>query len=285
MVEAGPVRIGMVNFINTAALYEVWKESVRRDDWRVVEAAPAELNRMLRRGELDLGFVSSFEYAESPDRYRLLSGLSISATGPVGSVFLFSHLPPGELEGQGLVLSGQSKTSNGLIKVILEDFYQVRPCYRPPGAGDDACPARLAIGDQALRLRRAGGFPHVLDLGEVWQRQTGLPFVFAVWAAREDFCRERPGQLAAMHRELVRCARQGRERLPEISRMVAPRVPMPESDCLEYLQGIALDLGPERIAGLELFYRHLIRRGEASPQALPIKIEPLASDLQPVPAG
>lgn len=37
----------------------------------------------------------------------------------------------------------------------------------------------LLIGDEALKRRNE--FPHILDLGEVWNRVTGLPFVFAVW--------------------------------------------------------------------------------------------------------
>jgi chorismate dehydratase len=37
----------------------------------------------------------------------------------------------------------------------------------------------VIIGDDALRLRTR--FDYVLDLGEAWQRWTGLPFVFAAW--------------------------------------------------------------------------------------------------------
>ena len=52
--------------------------------------------------------------------------------------------------------------------------------------------AALLIGDIALAramLRRAvagRGQPYVFDLATEWQAWTGLPFVFAVWAARAD---------------------------------------------------------------------------------------------------
>ena len=65
---------------------------------------------------------------------------------------------------------------------------------------------------------------------------------------------------------------RGRECLPTISRRVAPQVPMEALACFSYLQGIELDLNPDKIQGLALFYEYLIRRGEASPQALPLKI-------------
>ncbi|MDP2105990.1 MAG: menaquinone biosynthesis protein [Desulfobulbaceae bacterium] len=268
------VRIGMVNFINTAALYEVWKESVHNPAWQVVEAAPADLNRMLANDELDLGLVSSHEYAEHPEKYQILPDLSISATGAVGSVFLFSRRMPERLDGARVCLSAQSKTSNGLIKIILEDFYGVCPIYYQ-GESDlalDDFQAVLAIGDQALRLKYDGGFPYVLDLGDVWRRKTKLPFVFAVWAISEKFVARRTPCLLAIHQELKRCVYEGRRRLDEISKRVAPRIPMASQDCLRYLQGIELDLCPDKLDGLKVFYENLIRRGEALPQALPIKI-------------
>ncbi|MBW2329001.1 MAG: ABC transporter substrate-binding protein, partial [Deltaproteobacteria bacterium] len=101
-------RIGMVNYINTAPIYEVWKEQVDRPDWQVIEAPPSNLNRMLAADELDLGFVSSYEYAVRPEKYRILSDLSISATGPVGSVFLFSTTRPEQLDDKLVFMTGQS---------------------------------------------------------------------------------------------------------------------------------------------------------------------------------
>lgn len=272
MTEVG-ARIGMVNFINTAPLYEVWKETVNRADWQVVEGAPSLLNRMLFEGALDLGFVSSQEYAIHPGLYRILSGLSISATGAVGSVYLFSEKAPQDLGGEPLLLSAQSQTSNSLIRIILEEFYQVKPLYRLPesDAGQQNSTAVLAIGDQALRLKQKS-YPFVLDLSEEWQRNTGLPFVFAVWAVREDFCRGDMDAVLDIHTTLLACIEQGREQLATISRRVAPRIPMDPEKCYAYLQQIEYDLSDEKLRSLQLFYRYLIDRNEGDPASLPLKI-------------
>ena len=48
--------------------------------------------------------------------------------------------------------------------------------FQQSGEGDAI---ELLIGDEALKRRSE--FPQILDLGEVWNRITGLPFVFAVW--------------------------------------------------------------------------------------------------------
>jgi chorismate dehydratase len=270
-------RIGMVNYINTAPLYEVWRQSVHRADWQVVEAPPAVLNRMLHENELDLGFVSSQEYALHPEKYRIMSDLSISATGAVGSVFLFSELPIAGLDNQLVLLSSQSQTSVSLVKIILEEFHRLRPRYCSGLVSDldrnvERPVAVLAIGDEALRLAVAGRYPHRLDLGEAWQVRTGLPFVFAVWAVREDFCREESDTVMAIYQELHRCLRQGKERLREISATVAGRVPMDEDACYRYLQGIEYDLSSEKQEALTKFFEYLIERGEVPASALPLKV-------------
>ncbi|VAW34104.1 hypothetical protein MNBD_DELTA03-894 [hydrothermal vent metagenome] len=271
MVLNDKINIGMVNFINTAPLYEVWKEraaAAPHEDWQVIEGPPSRLNRMLYNGELDLGFISSHEYALHPDKYRILDGLSISAQGEVGSVFLFSELPIAALDGQTVALSPQSQTSNALIRIILEDYYHIRPHYVESGEA----PARLAIGDRALRLKAENRFPLVLDLSQEWQRHSGLPFVFAIWAVREECWKNRGAEVRAIQRELLTCVEIGRRRLKEISAGVAERIPMPPAACHEYLRRIEFDLSPAKVQGLSRFYQKLIDRREVSPRALPLKI-------------
>ncbi|MBU0481114.1 MAG: menaquinone biosynthesis protein [Proteobacteria bacterium] len=270
-------RIGMVNFINTAPIYEVWKSSVKRTDWQVVEAAPSELNRRLFMGELDLGFISSHEYAAHPDKYMLLDDLSISATGEVGSVFLFSKVAPENLSGARVLLSAQSQTSISLLAIILEKFYQVVPRYEKGAIGKHLSDlagydAVLAIGDEALRLSGEKIFPLQMDLGHAWHQETGLPFVFAVWAVREEFRQAAPDTVLEIHRELLRCRKAGLANLTLISALVAPRIPMPIEACVRYLQGIQYDLDAGKQKALQLFIEYLIERGEAHPDSLPLKI-------------
>lgn len=267
----------MVNFINTAPLYEVWRRTVQRPEWLITEEAPAVLNNLLNSGELDVGFISSHEYALHPDKYRILGDLSISATGPVGSVFLFSRLALKGLDGQKILLSTQSQTSTHLVRIILEDFYGIKPDYVNGAivdyrANPDIFAGVMVIGDEALRLSGSGEFPIKYDLSSCWQQQTGLPFVFAVWAVREDFYQADPATVAEIHRELRRCVIEGRENLRSISSLVARRIPMPAAECYKYLQGIEYDLGAEKQKGLNLFYEFLVKRGEGSKASLPLKL-------------
>lgn len=297
------VRIGMVNFINTAPLYEVWRETVDCSDWLVIEAVPVLLNRLLFESKLDLGFISSHEYAVHPAHYRILNDLSISSTGAVGSVLLFSRVPLTQLAGKLIFLSTQSQTSVSLLKIILEEFYQVIPQYvtnihaRPPGSmkdesriktteiadelhmkslsgsgGQETPKAVLLIGDEALRLTAGHDYPFVFDLGEVWWQHTALPFVFALWAVRDKFYQQSPEIVLSIQQELLRCVMVGRYNLHDISKKVASRIPMDTADCYDYLARIEYDLGADKRRSLVLFFEYLIKRKEGVVEALPLKI-------------
>ncbi len=273
-------RIGMVNYINVAPIYETWKEQVCHPEWVIFEAPPAELNRLLAAAAIDLGFVSAYEYAARPHQYKIMADLSISATGPVGSVFLFSSLPPEQLDNQLILLTGQSDTSVALLRIILEEFVKVRPKYLrgeifAPCAPDCKPAAVLAIGDEALRLSADPQRPYSIqiDLGEFWHQQTGMPFVFAVCAVREDFLQADRATAQAVHQRLLSCRDQGLTHLPEICTKAAPRIPgMTVAVCYNYLQSIEYDLGPAKQQALAKFFELLIQRGEADPAALPLKL-------------
>jgi chorismate dehydratase len=273
------IRFGMVNYINTAPIYEIWKEQVHRLDWPVTEAPPARLNQLLAAGKLDLGFVSCYEYAVRPDQYQIMANLSISATGPVGSVFMFSTIPPEELDGKPLLMTGQSDTSVWLLRIILEDFFEVKPQYIrgeifAERALQDQPATVLAIGDEALLLatEKNSPYPVQIDLAEFWHQKTGLPFVFSVCAVRENLLTRAEDGARELHHTLLSCRDQGRERLPKIAERVARRIPMAPAACLAYLQAMEYDLSPAKLEALEEFFSRLIRHGAASEKALPLKI-------------
>ena len=269
------VRIGMVHYINTAPIHEIWKRRNSNPSWQLIEEHPAALNKMLAAGDIELGFVSSHEYGIRPDSYRLLSDLSISANGRVGSVFLFSRFKPEKLSGLTVLLSSQSKTSICLVRIILEEFFQVKPLYVNGDAGEahrKNADAILAIGDDALRLKMEGSYQYCLDLGETWQIHTELPFVFGVCAVREDFWSKNKQVVADIHRELISCRDEGVENLGSICELAAPRIPMDTSACFSYLKAIEYDLDKRKRQALQKFFEYLIPFAEASPRALPLKV-------------
>ena len=273
------VRIGMVNYINTAPIYEEWKNEVNNPDWVITEAPPSTLNTLLAEDKLDLGLVSSYEYAARPEKYKILQDLSISATGPVGSVFLFSKTRPEELSDKLVLLTGQSETSIALVKITLEEFYSIKPRYCVGDIADpknytDEVSAVLAIGDDALRLREEQHYPIQLDLADVWNKHTGLPFVFAVFAVREEFAKAQPLAIKKIWQTLIDCRNKGKANLERISQLVAPRIPMEVESCHRYLKNIEHNLDSNHQMALKTFFQYLIERNDGSKEALPLKFFP-----------
>ena len=119
------LRIGQIEYANCTPLFHVLREQFPGSGYEFVTGVPAELNRMLLAGEIDVCPSSSIEYAYHPDRYTILPHLSISSIGAVASVLLFSKVPVEELDGLKIRLSSESATSVNLLKILLVTAFQL----------------------------------------------------------------------------------------------------------------------------------------------------------------
>ncbi len=240
---------------------------------------PDRLNDRLVGGDLDIGPISAAEYLRHADDLLLLPDLAVGSDGPVQSVCLISKRPPMDLDGALVALGSTSRTSVLLAQMLLEDRYAVRPSYFP-------CPPDLAamlleadaavlIGDVALRARReaAGLGLSCLDLGEAWRDWTGLPMVFAVWAARRDFAAAHPGQVKDVHRAFRASLDDSLERVDAIAAQAARWEPFSVEELATYFRGLDFRLGERQLAGLAEFARRAAERGavpgSVTPQFIP----------------
>ena len=139
-----------------------------------MQGVPTALNRQLIAGELDVAPISSIEYARHADRLRILPRLCVSSEGAVDSIQLVSKTPLEHV--RTVAVTPESATSVVLTKVLLPEASLV--------PFDEPAEAKLLIGDAALKSAFEDPTPHY-DLGRLWLERTGLPMVFAVWAAPE----------------------------------------------------------------------------------------------------
>lgn len=257
-------RLGRIAYLNVLPIYFAMEHLFGENGFHLVRGTPAELNALMRRGEVDLGSISAMEYGRACRDYLLLPDLSISSKGAVGSVLLFSRVPFSRLDGRTIRVSAASASGAALVKVLMARLFEVQPRYVPGQASAplNEVDAVMAIGDEALRLKAAGVLPFELDLGEAWQELTGLPFVFGVWAVRRDFAACQPEATDTLHRLLLRSRDWGLGALEELSRMAAGPFGMSPAQVLAYFHQLNFFLSPEHEEGLAAFFHYLYNLGE-----------------------
>ncbi len=258
-------RVGRIAYLNVLPIYFALEHIFGENGFHLVRGTPAELNALMRRGEVDLGSISAMEYGRAFRDYFLLPDLSISSKGAVGSVLLFSRVPFSRLDGRRIRVSSASASGAALVKVLMAELFKVQPRYQQgqlAGVPLKEVAAVMAIGDEALALKAAGVMPFELDLGQAWQELTGLPFVFGVWAVRRDFAEAHPAATATLHRLLLRSRDWGLGSLAELSRIAGSCFNMTPAQILAYFHQLNYSLDPEHEEGLATFFHYLYNLGE-----------------------
>ncbi len=183
------IRIGFINYLNCLPLRLGLEATGGLEGIQLVGGTPADSNAALLSGEVEVGLVSSASWARNRDRLERVQGYGITSDGPVMSVLLATRKGRPLSEARRVALTSESATSHSLAEIVLERVHGASPRYEVVSMHPEWAlaeyDAALFIGDKALRVRRLEGV-EVYDLGEAWERFTGLPMVYATWASRGD---------------------------------------------------------------------------------------------------
>jgi cyclic dehypoxanthinyl futalosine synthase len=250
------LKAAAVSFLNAWPLIEGLGASERIE---LVLAEPSRCAALLEAGEVDLALVS-VAALEKGD-FEIVPGMAIGADGPVQTVVLAGEQSPAIWDE--VFLDTASRTSHVLTKLVL-DAMGVHPRYTPLPAADGLSQARgrrgaLVIGDRGFDVRAN----HLLDLGREWTHLTGLPMIFALWAAR-------PGVVTPEDvQELTRVAQHGLGVRTELAqRFAALKGGDPERYRRYLTQRIRYGLGPYELEGLEAFLARASEKGFLRPMKL-----------------
>jgi chorismate dehydratase len=235
------IRVGTVPYLNARPLVFGFAQGLAADRVRLESDVPSRLADRLAEGSLDVALLSSIELARIPG-LTVVPGLAIGSAGPILSVVLWSKVPLGAI--RTLAPDPESRTSNALARLWLGERHGVRP--QLVGHAEEA-DAAVRIGDKALFEPPPAGTTSV-DLGEAWTSWTGLPFVYAVWAARDG----------VLDRELYEAfhasKRRGDAVIPAIAEDHTWRGRSDPPLALRYLERhLRYRLGEAEVAGLRRF--------------------------------
>lgn len=265
-------RVGHIQFLNCLPIYWGLVRSGALLDVELTKDTPDRLNDALVRGDLDIGPISLVEYLRHTADLVLLPDLAVGSDGPVLSVNLVAQRPLAEL--RRVALGSTSRTSVLLARIWLAEMHDVHPAYFdcPPELTAMLLEADAAvlIGDAALRATyeapRSG--LTVYDLGAVWRDWTGLPMVFAVWAARRAYAEANPGLVKEVHAAFVRSRAEALAHVDDVATQAARWEPFDPATLARYFRTLDFSLGPRQLEGLTEFARRAALAG-ALPEPVP----------------
>ncbi|AHV98086.1 menaquinone biosynthetic enzyme MqnA/MqnD family protein [Paenibacillus sabinae] len=265
MKSGGPAIIGKISYTNSWPVYHHFDPSVLSFPARMVSEVPSVLNRGMASGDIDVGALSSFAFAEASDRLLLLPDLSVSSDGPVGSIFLFSKGTVEEAANGIIAVTNTSATSVNLLKILLEkaiggqpEYISAEPDLEKMMERADAC---LLIGDHAIRGMWQNHHYTVTDLGELWKSWTGLGMTFAVWAVSRKSAREVPEAIGEIYRAFAESKRSGLRNLEPVVREACGRIGGTPEYWYGYFRNLCYDFGERQQEGLNLYFRYAYEMG------------------------
>ncbi|MDX3589442.1 menaquinone biosynthesis protein [Streptomyces europaeiscabiei] len=273
-------RVGHIQFLNCLPLFWGLARTGSLLDMDLRTDTPDGLNDALAAGDLDMGPISLLEYLRHADDLVALPDIAVGSDGDVMSCLIISQVPLEQLDGQPVALGSTSRTSVRLAQLLLAERIGVHPEYHvcPPDLRTMMAEAKAAvvIGDAALRAAlyeapRMGLQVH--DLGRMWKDWTGLPFVFAVFAARRDFLAREPELARRVHADLLASRDLS---MTEVSKVCEQAAQWEEFDAatLERYYTTALDfsLGEAQLAGIAEFARRVGGGAEGFPPDVSVRL-------------
>src|SRR5690606_36970914 len=172
------VRVSSVSYTNMAPFLLGLEQSALRSEIDLSLDVPSECARKLRAKEADIGIVPVGALLDIPN-YQIISDFCLGANGAVDSVFIFSEKPIEEI--RSLRLDDQSRSSNGLARLLINEYWEREDVEIVTSGPADAF---VQIGDRTFGKK--GNYNYYYDLAEHWKNHTGLPFAFAVWISVND---------------------------------------------------------------------------------------------------
>lgn len=178
------IRISAVSYTNTKPFIYGLQHSDIINQIDLSLDTPSDCAQKLINNQVDIGLIPVAAVLNIPD-WQIISDYCIGAIGAVNSVFIFSNC---EIENiKQLQLDPQSRSSNNLAKVLMKNYWKLNPEFIINAVDYSECnnefTAFVQIGDRTFGKK--DNYKFTYDLADIWQKLTGLPFMFAAWIANK----------------------------------------------------------------------------------------------------
>ena len=222
------------------------------------------LNRRSRTGELEVTAVSFATYLLIAEQYRMMDpGASMGkGYGPI--LVARRPIPAAEIEQHVVAIPGKHTTAALLLRIFVGDPPTIEVAF-------DKIPQAVLEGQADLGLlihegqitHQQMGLTKVLDLGEAWQRDSGLPLPLGVNVMRRDLGEDLHRALSQALRESIAWAHANVDEALQYAMRYGRGID--KETCrrfvLMYVNDFTLALGAEGRAAIERLFTLAHRRG------------------------
>ena len=238
-------RVSVVSYLNSKPfLYGLQHAEVLKK-LDVTPDIPSKVAAKLAFNQADIGLIP-VAGLEDLDEYYIVGDYCIGAVGKVKTVVIVSDVPIEEVDT--ILMDYQSRSSVMLAKVLAKfwwnkEFKWENTCNDFHRVSIQGKTAGVVIGDRVFEIENK--YKYLYDLSDEWLRFTGLPFVFAVWAANKKI----ESSLVTEFNEALKLG------ITEISKTIENlQVEYPGVDIADYFaQNISFELDEQKKAGMKKF--------------------------------
>jgi 1,4-dihydroxy-6-naphthoate synthase len=222
------------------------------------------LNRRARTGELEVTAVSAATYTLVHEQYRMMDpGASMGkGYGPI--LVAKEPIPRAQLEQKVVAIPGSHTTAALLLRLYVGDPPTIEVAFDkiPKVVLEGQADLGLLIHEGQITHQRLG-LTKVLDLGEAWQRDTGLPLPLGVNVMRRDLGEDLHRALSQALRDSIAWAHANPDEAIEYAMRYGRGID--KETCrrfvLMYVNDFTLALGAEGRAAIERLFTMAHQRG------------------------
>jgi len=222
------------------------------------------LNQKAALGEYDVTAVSFHAYAYISEKYALLSSGASMGLGYGPLVVASEFFPPTALAGRTVAIPGTRTSAYLALKLFQPELtYRVIPFDKILEAVQEGvCEAGLLIHEGQLTYKDLGLYK-ILDLGEWWSQETGLPLPLGGNVVRRDLGPDLIPRISYYLKQSIQYALEHREEAlayaAGFARGLRPK--LTDKFVGMYVNELTLDFGESGRKAVRLFLEKGYQRG------------------------
>jgi 1,4-dihydroxy-6-naphthoate synthase len=220
------------------------------------------LNKRAMNGELEVTAMSAHAYLHVQDKYRILScGASMGeGYGPI----VVAGRPIDELSGKRVAIPGKLTSAFLILRIYSDGFIPVEFPFDKvmEAVRDGQVDAGLIIHEGQLTYKDFG-LTRILDLGELWARETSLPLPLGINTVRRNIDQDLQEEILRVHKESIEYGLAHKDEALEYALKFGRGMQkdLSEKFVLMYVNEYTRDMGERGKRALELLFSKAFQRG------------------------